>query len=143
MDYRAYSIGPSGNGAKIYLKKNLNMHKRMHIWRSNWSFPNICPKVSCQSTFRTPSELENHLRVHNNDPDRCRYCPFICVIGGGRRLAHELSTSSGGRYRRRASSACCTPLTLHSCSGRHSSPVDFNASNVPLPQCLFFSLRSS
>ena len=53
----------------------------MHTMRSESNFWYKCMKPNCQSTFRTQTNFDNHMRVHNNDLDSCQYCPFRYVFG--------------------------------------------------------------
>ena len=48
-------------------KKNLNLHARMHMMRSDKEFWYKCPRPGCQSSFDRENHLNMHLRIHNND----------------------------------------------------------------------------
>ena len=51
----------------------------MHTMRSENHFWYKCLKPNCQSTFKYPSLLDHHMRIHNNDLDECQYCPYRYV----------------------------------------------------------------
>ena len=57
-------------------KKNLNYHNRMHTKRFDKDFFHKCPKPNCQASFGYESHLMRHIRAHDNDLDKCQYCPF-------------------------------------------------------------------
>ena len=57
-----------------YSKKSLNMHRKMHARQANLSHVNKCPR--CGTSFRKPSALIGHMRIHNNELDTCQYCPY-------------------------------------------------------------------
>ena len=40
-----------------------------------------CLKPNCQSTFKIQYDLEQHMRIHNNELDKCQYCPYQYVQG--------------------------------------------------------------
>ena len=48
----------------------------MHTKRSENNFWFKCSKPNCQSTFPYQGLFENHMRIHNNELDKCQYCPF-------------------------------------------------------------------
>ena len=48
----------------------------MHKKRSENKFWYKCLKPNCQSTFKCQSNLDAHMRIHNNDLDTCQYCPY-------------------------------------------------------------------
>ena len=56
------------------------MHSRMHKYHYDNTFRYKCPIPNCQSSFTGKYLLNLHLRVHNNDFDRCRYCPFKYIV---------------------------------------------------------------
>jgi len=60
-------------------KKNLNLHARMHSMKSDKQFWYKCPKSTCSSSFESENKLLRHMRIHNNDLVKCRYCPFRYV----------------------------------------------------------------
>jgi len=59
-----------------YSKKSLNYHGQMHTMRSENNFWYKCLKPNCQSTFKDQSLLDHHMRIHNNELDKCQYCPY-------------------------------------------------------------------
>ena len=58
------------------IQKGLNYHGQMHTKRSENNFWFKCSKPNCQSTFPYHGLFENHMRIHNNELDKCQYCPF-------------------------------------------------------------------
>ena len=52
----------------------------MHSMRSECNFWYKCLKPDCHSTFQYQSNLDSHMRVHNNDLDSCQYCPYRYVF---------------------------------------------------------------
>ena len=59
-----------------YSKKSLNMHRKMHTMPSNKIHIHKCFKPNCDASFRRSSELHTHMRIHDNELDTCRYCPY-------------------------------------------------------------------
>jgi len=58
-------------------KKNLNFHQRVHTKRLGVRICfHQCPQPNCDASFSKLSLLNSHMRLHNNDLDRCQYCPF-------------------------------------------------------------------
>ena len=51
----------------------------MHKLRSENNFWYKCLKPNCRSTFKVQNDLENHMRIHNNELDQCQYCPYRYV----------------------------------------------------------------
>ena len=51
----------------------------MHKLRSENNFLYKCLKPNCQSTFKVQTDLEKHMRIHNNELDQCQYCPYRYV----------------------------------------------------------------
>ena len=51
----------------------------MHTRRHDKVFWFKCPKPGCKSSFRFQSDLDEHLRIHNNDVRVCMYCPYRYV----------------------------------------------------------------
>ena len=51
----------------------------MHKVQSENNFWFKCLKPNCQSTFRNPHLLDDHMRIHNNQVDYCQYCPYRYV----------------------------------------------------------------
>ena len=62
-----------------YSKKTLTRHNKMHTTIPNKSLWIKCPKPNCEQTFVNDWKLNVHLRVHNNELDRCQYCPYRYV----------------------------------------------------------------
>ena len=62
-------------------KKNLNYHNRMHTKRFDKDFCYKCPKPNCQASFEYERHLMKHIRAHDNDLDKCQYCPFRYING--------------------------------------------------------------
>ena len=62
-----------------YSKKTLTRHNKMHMTIPNKSLWIKCPKPNCEQTFVNDWKLNVHLRVHNNELDRCQYCPYRYV----------------------------------------------------------------
>ena len=38
-----------------------------------------CPKPGCKSSFNSPSSLDEHKRIHENNLRSCSFCPFRYV----------------------------------------------------------------
>ena len=57
-------------------QKHLNYHGKMHTMRSDNNFRLKCLKRNCKATFQYQLELERHMRIHNNDVQKCQYCPY-------------------------------------------------------------------
>ena len=51
----------------------------MHKLRSENNFWYKCLKPNCRSTFKVQYDLEQHMRIHNNELDQCQYCPYRYV----------------------------------------------------------------
>ena len=51
------------------------MHKR----RFEKEFWHKCSRPGCKSTFKFQFALDVHNRIHDNDLDVCRYCPYRYV----------------------------------------------------------------
>jgi len=60
-------------------KKSLNIHRSMHTKRSGNNFWFKCLKSNCHSTFQSEYKLNFHMRIHNNESDKCQYCPYRYV----------------------------------------------------------------
>ena len=52
------------------------MHSLMHTKRSESNFWFKCLKPNCKSTFQYQLLLDLHMRIHNNQLDKCQYCPY-------------------------------------------------------------------
>ena len=52
----------------------LNIHGKMHTRQANSTHVHKCLK--CGASFRIPSGLIRHMRIHNNELDTCQYCPY-------------------------------------------------------------------
>ena len=50
--------------------------------RSESNYFYKCSKPNCHASFRTERAREIHLRAHNNDFDKCQYCPFKYIVPG-------------------------------------------------------------
>ena len=57
-------------------QKHLNYHGKMHTMRSDNNFWLKCLKPNCKATFQYQLELDRHMRIHNNDVQKCQYCPY-------------------------------------------------------------------
>lgn len=55
----------------------------MHKARSENDFWYKCLKPNCRSSFRSQSLLDNHNRIHNNELNKCHYCPYRYVRTSG------------------------------------------------------------
>jgi len=62
-----------------YSKINLNHHSGMHKRRFEKEFWHKCSRLGCKSTFKFQFALDVHNRIHDNDLDVCRYCPYRYV----------------------------------------------------------------
>ena len=51
----------------------------MHTKRSESDFWYKCLKPNCLSSFPYQGLLDLHMRSHNNDMDKCQYCPYRYV----------------------------------------------------------------
>ena len=60
-------------------KKNLVSHAQMHKMRSEYNFWFKCLKPNCRTTFKRQGQLDQHMRIHNNELDQCQYCPYRYV----------------------------------------------------------------
>ena len=61
-------------------QKHLNNHGKMHTMRSDNNFWLKCLKPNCKATFQYQHAFDLHMRVHNNDVQRCQYCPYSYVM---------------------------------------------------------------
>ena len=57
-------------------QKQLNMHRTMHTMRSDNNFWLKCLKPNCRASFKKQNELDKHMRIHNNDLQKCQYCLY-------------------------------------------------------------------
>ena len=64
---------------KYPIQKSLNYHSVMHVRIYDKENFLKCPMQGCKSSFRYESEREQHLRIHNNNLNTCRYCPYRYV----------------------------------------------------------------
>ena len=62
-----------------FSKSSLNRHKPMHTRHFEKEYWHKCPKPGCKSTFNDLCALDLHCRLHANDLDVCRYCPYRYV----------------------------------------------------------------
>ena len=51
----------------------------MHARRFEKEFCYKCPKPGCKSSFEGASNLDLHIRIHENDLDACSYCPYTYI----------------------------------------------------------------
>ena len=52
----------------------------MHKFRPEKMSQYKCPTAACRSSFAHQGDLEKHMRMHNNDFERCQYCPFKYIF---------------------------------------------------------------
>jgi len=57
-------------------KKTLNRHRLMHKNLSENNGWYKCLKPNCQSAFAHQGNLDVHMRIHNNQLDKCDYCQY-------------------------------------------------------------------
>merc|ERR1712131_378376 len=57
-------------------KKNINLHGRIHTRLNERLNYYKCPHKNCGASFEFDWILQRHLRLHNNDLEKCQYCPF-------------------------------------------------------------------
>jgi len=65
----------------------------MHNSRSDSDLFFKCSKPNCNATFDREYHLNRHLRVHNNDFEKCQYCPFKYYVPGD--YQHHLNRHFG------------------------------------------------
>ena len=51
----------------------------MHIKRTENNFWYKCLKPNCQTTYARQGLLDIHMRIHNNELDKCQYCQYRYV----------------------------------------------------------------
>ena len=52
----------------------------MHSRQFEKEYSYKCPRPGCKTTFQYPFDLNNHQRIHENNLDTCRYCPYRYVV---------------------------------------------------------------
>ena len=70
-----------------HIYKPLQQHISSHLHESKLRIPNYyCDRGDCKRKFYSVSQLEEHLRLHDNNLMRCYFCPWR---GGTRILLHN------------------------------------------------------
>ena len=62
-----------------YIQTSLNRHSSMHVRQFEKEYWYKCPKPGCKTTFKSQSDLDEHIRIHENDLQSCGFCPYRYV----------------------------------------------------------------
>ena len=57
----------------------MNRHKLIHTNKFENNFWYKCLKPNCQTAFARQGSLDIHMRIHNNELDKCDYCQYRYV----------------------------------------------------------------
>ena len=85
--------------------------------RSEKDFWYKCPKPNCQSSFQYQLLLDHHMRIHNNELDKCQYCPFRYIEP----LRYKEHLNKHFRIRDFKCDYCGATFTTKQCLNGHQS----------------------
>ena len=64
----------------------------MHLRKSNvGSIQFRCKHLSCEKTFADLSALQIHLNLHENNVEKCYFCPWAAVVGQNTHISTHLN----------------------------------------------------